>query len=294
METAEEKPKMKVRNVAFDFNEIKDGHYLGDNMFATHFLNSLHVVFPEGEKLFIRSVRYFQQEITDEQLKKDIRDFVGQEGIHHREHERFWERLEDMGLQPMGFVNFFRKTGFDGLETALFRFLPKRTAQKLSLSITVGAEHYTALFGNQALGNQHFNKTLMPEEMYLMMLWHAAEELEHKSVAFDVLQEVDDSYALRMTGMALVSFLLYFYSFAGMAYFIYRDDRRTWKNALGKIFDFGKNYLTKPKGAAGWKLWLDYFKPGFHPDDHDNYNLAEEFFAMHKEFFEEKYAKKGK
>lgn len=286
MPTTETKGKMKVRNVAFNFEDIKDEHYLGDNMFATHFLNSLHVVFPEGEKLFIRSVRYFQKEIKDEQLKKDIRDFVGQEGIHHREHERFWEQLEEMNLEPMGFVNFFRKTGFDGLESALFKFLPERTAQKLSLSITVGAEHYTALFGNQALGNQHFNRELMPEEMYQMMLWHAAEELEHKAVAFDVLQEVDDSYALRMTGMALVSFLLYFYSFAGMAYFISKDKKRSWKGAFGKIIDFGKNYLTKPKGAEGWKLWLDYFKPGFHPDDHDNYHMAEEFFEKYSDLFE--------
>lgn len=288
METVQAKSKMKVRNVKFDFKEIEDEHYLGNNMFATHFLNSLHVVFPEGEKLFIRSVRYFQNEITDEQLKKDIRDFVGQEGIHHREHERFWEKLEEMNLKPMGFVEFFRKTGFDGLEAALFKILPKRTAQKLSLSITVGAEHYTALFGNQALGNRHFNKDLMPPEMYQMMLWHAAEELEHKAVAFDVLQEVDDSYALRMIGMALVSFLLYFYSFAGMAYFIYQDENRSWKGAARKLFDFGANYLTKPKGAAGWKLWLDYFRPGFHPDDHDNYGMAVEFFEKNADYFKGK------
>ena len=289
MKTATSKSKMKVRNVKFDFSDIQNEHYFNNNMFASHFLNSLHVVFPEGEKLFIRSVRYFANEIKDPELKKKINEFVGQEGIHHREHERFWENLEEMGLKPMGFVNFFRKTGFDTLEAGLFRLLPKRTAQKLSLSLTVAAEHYTALFGNQALGNAEFHEQLLPDEMHKLMMWHAAEELEHKAVAFDVLQEVDDSYALRMTGMALASTLLYLYAFAGMFYFISQDKNKTWKGVVKKYLEFGQNYIMKPKGREGWKLLLDYFKPGFHPDDHDNYHMAEEFFEEYKEYFDEKY-----
>jgi predicted metal-dependent hydrolase len=288
--TTATKSNLKVRNVKFDFNNVNEEHYVANNMFATHFINSLHVIFPEGEKLFIRSVRYFENEIKNPELKKDIRSFIGQEGVHFREHERFWENLEKMGLEPMGFVNFVRTYGFDLIEGGLFKFLPKRMAQKLSLSVTAGAEHYTALFANQALGNMHFNENLMPPEMFKMWLWHAAEELEHKAVAFDVLQEVDDSYALRMTGMAMISGLLYMYSLAGMVYFISKDKNKDWNNPVQKMIEFASNYLLKPKGTAGWKLLLDYFKPGFHPNDHDNYHMAKEFFEQNAAYFEEKYA----
>ena len=83
------KSKMKVRNVKFDFEGINDKHYINKNMFATHFSNALHILFPEGEKFFIRSVKNFMKEIKDPLLKKEMRDFMGQEGVHHREHERF-------------------------------------------------------------------------------------------------------------------------------------------------------------------------------------------------------------
>ncbi len=286
----ETKNRMKVRNVKFDFNDINNTHYISDNIFATHFLNSLHVVFPEGEKMFIRSVKNFYKEIKDPDLKKAVKDFMGQEGIHHREHERFWDKLEEMNLKPMGFVKFFRKTGFDILEKQVFNILPKRTAQKLLLSVTVALEHYTALFGNQALGNEEFHQNTLPKEMFLMMQWHAAEELEHKAVAFNVLQQIDDSYPLRISGMMLASALLYFYAFAGMAYFIKQDKDKDLSNLPKKLKDFVVNFTMKPKDAAGWKLLMDYYKPGFHPDDHDNYHLAEKFFEEYKTYFEEKYA----
>ncbi len=289
MKTATSKSKIKVRNVKFDFSDVKDKHYVSGNIFSTHFLNSLHVVFPEGEKLFIRSVRYFMKDVKNPELKKEMKEFIGQEGIHFREHERFWEKMEDMDLKPMGFVNFFRKTAFDGLEKGVFKILPKRTAQKLSLSLTVALEHYTALFGNQALGNADYHKNHLPEEMHLMMQWHSAEELEHKSVAFDVLKEVDDSYLLRMEGMVLASALLYVYSFAGMFYFIKQDKNKDLKNLPQKFLDFGRNFMMKPSDAQGWRLLLDYLKPNFHPDDHDNYHLADNFFKEHSAYFAEKY-----
>jgi len=277
--------KMKVRNVKFNFEGIDDQHYIASNIFATHFTNALHVIFPEGEKLFITSVKNFYDEIDDPILKKEMRDFMGQEGIHHREHERFWEKLESMGLKPRGFANVFVRLT-KSIEWAHKTFLPERTAKKMLLTMTAGMEHYTALFGNQNLGNSEFLKPFYPKEMYMMIQWHSAEELEHKAVAFDVLQSIDDSYILRIWGMLFASILFYTFSISGMLYFIYQDKDRRLSGIGKQLKAFFTNFFFRPKGAEGWKLLLDYFKPGFHPDDHDNYHLAENFFKEYKDYFE--------
>lgn len=278
---------IKVRNVKFNFDKIEDKHYVRKNIFATHFLNSLHVVFPEGEKFFIRSARYFLNEIKDPELKKQVREFVGQEGIHHREHERFWESLEKMGLEPRRFANFLNKTAFDGLEKGLFKILPDRFAKKFSLSITTALEHYTALFGGTALQREEL-KEFLPEEMYLMMQWHAAEELEHKAVCFDILEEVDNSYPLRISGMLVASGMLYFYAFAGMAYFVYMDENKDYKSMMGDLLKFISGFNMMPRNQESWKILFDYFRRDFHPDDHDNYHLAKEFFERYDEMLGER------
>ena len=120
----------------------------------------------------------------------------------------------------------------------------------------------------------------------MMIQWHSAEELEHKSVTFDVLQKIDNSYFMRISGFIFASLLFYPFSFAGMFYFIAKDKKRNLTGLGSQIKEFATNFFFRPKGNEGWKLLLDYFKPSFHPDDHENYHLAEEFFNKHKEYFE--------
>jgi uncharacterized protein len=243
------------------------------------------VLFPEGEKFFIKSIKPFYGEIEDPILKEQARDFMAQEAIHHREHERFWDQLEEMGLKPRSFARVFKKSA-DAIERFIYFILPKRSAQKMALSMTTGMEHYTALFGNQGLGNSEFLEPLYPKEMFMLLQWHAAEELEHKAVAFDVYKQIGGSYAMRIWGMFFASTLFYTFAFSGMVYFIFQDKSKSLKALPSKFWDFIVNFSARPEGAAGWKLLTDYFKPSFHPDDHDNYHLAEEFFAKYGDYFD--------
>jgi predicted metal-dependent hydrolase len=277
--------KMKVRNVKFDFQDVNETHYINGNIFATHFTNALHVLFPEGEKFFIKSIKPFYGEIQSPELKEQARDFMAQEAIHHREHERFWDKLEEMGLKPRSFATAFKKSA-DVIERFVYFILPKKSAKKMALSMTTGMEHYTALFGNQGLGNSEFLEPLYPKEMFMLLQWHAAEELEHKAVAFDVYKEIGGTYAMRIWGMFFASTLFYTFAFTGMVYFIFQDKSKSLRALPQKFWDFIVNFSVKPEGAAGWRLLFDYFKPSFHPDDHDNYHLAEEFFAQHRDYFE--------
>jgi predicted metal-dependent hydrolase len=188
-----EQPALKVRNVHFNFDKVEKHWILGSSI-ATHFVNSMHIVFPEGEKFFVRSVRKFSKDIKDEHLKKEVNSFCGQEGVHAREHQRFWEVMEEQNLQPQWFAGFLKTTAFAGkysvenvLSTALNKIQP-RLGDKMSLSITTALEHYTAIMAN-ALFHEPIatNKNIAPQMLELLH-WHASEEIEHKAVCFDVLQ----------------------------------------------------------------------------------------------------------
>jgi uncharacterized protein len=270
-----QKHEAKIRKVNFKFEKPFPKHWFNNNPIATHFCNAQHLVFPDGERFFIRSVKAFYDVYkNDPELRKRVDNFVGQEGTHFAEHQKFWDIMESQDLEPMGFVNFFRRTAWEGLEPWMQRTLRGDLGKKLSLSITVGLEHFTAMLAETGIVNKEMSKT-MPEEMQNLFLWHAAEEIEHKAIPYDVLQKVDDSYAIRVSGMAIATIGLWFYLVAGTAYLTMKDEDVKAKDIPGSLLQFLRNFGSNYGGTLS-KQYFQYFRRDFHPDQIDNYHLAEE------------------
>ncbi|MBK8352084.1 MAG: metal-dependent hydrolase [Saprospirales bacterium] len=77
------------------------------------------------------------------------------------------------------------------------------------MTATVCLEHFTALFGHALFEHVELNQDIVPKDMAELFQWHAAEEIEHKNVAFDVFQKVDkDEHITRVTLMPIVTALL--------------------------------------------------------------------------------------
>lgn len=275
---------IKVRNVSFEFDEVPK-HWILNNPVATHFINSMHIVFPEGEKFFIRSVRKFAKDVKDEQLKKNIKNFCGQEGVHAREHERFWEVMKEQNLKPEGFANFMSLTAFKGkysVENVFVKNLNKispRLGDKFSLSITTGLEHYTAILANALFHEPVATNDNIAPQMLELLHWHAAEEMEHKSVCFDVLKEVDDNYLLRVSGMGVATVMLWSYLGIGQVYFLYQDKDFSVVQLPKKLYEFIDSLILGEIGKGMSKNLLKYFKKDFHPNDIEDQYLIDEFFA---------------
>jgi predicted metal-dependent hydrolase len=276
MAVASVKPEAKIRKVNFKFEKPFPKHWYNDNPIATHFMNAQHLAFPDGEKFFIRSVKAFADVYkNDPEMKKRVDNFIGQEGTHYAEHQKFWDIMESQDLQPMKFVNLFRKTAWDGLETwARKTFTRNRMGDKLALSVTVALEHFTAMLAESGITNKEISEK-MPEEMQNLFMWHAAEEIEHKAIPFDVLKRVDDSYALRVGGMAIAAWGLWFYIGLGTVMLTAQDkDVKTSdipKHLLSFLTRFNQNF-----GGTLRQQFFQYFRRDFHPDQIDNYHLAEE------------------
>lgn len=270
------KPQAKIRKVNFKFEKPFPKHWFNNNPIATHFMNAQHLVFPDGEKFFIRSVKAFAEVYkNDPELKKRVENFIGQEGTHFAEHQKFWDIMIDQDLKPMGFVDFYRNSAWNGLESWFRNKLVKnRLGDKLALSITVALEHYTAMLAESGILNKEMTDK-MPKEMQDLFMWHAAEEIEHKSIPFDVLKKVDDNYALRISGMLLASIGLWYYLTKGTIYLTQQDEDVNRKDIPKYAFDFLNNF-RKNFGGTLSKQYYQYFKRDFHPDQIDNYHLAVE------------------
>jgi hypothetical protein len=267
---------IKVRRVNFNFEKKNPRFYYKNNPFSTHFINALHIVFPTGERFFVNATLKHKNKIEDEKLKKQVKNFCGQEGIHSTMHERFWNILKENGYNIKGYEKH--------IDNLLHKIIAKieiegTKVNNIDLVATVCLEHFTALFGHAIFMHVDTNKGTVPEDIAELFQWHAAEEIEHKNVAFDVYQTVDkDEYVKRAALMPIVTALLYFYLSIGTLMLIYQDRKYLKLTQLPKQFyEFATGLFSDLHGDM-YKEFLKFFKKDFHPSDMNDYYLAENFF----------------
>lgn len=251
--------EVRTRRIAFDYPEDDLPKYFADgDIVVSHILAMLSSYFPEGEDFFVRSVRNYRDQVTDPELKKQVAGFIGQEAIHGREHRRFNQRLQNHGY-PTRLVDRRTKAVLDRLAA---------TAPKtVQLAITAALEHYTATFAELLLGDERAQALSSVPEVRHIFLWHAVEESEHKSVAFDVFQQVCGDQKLRIRVMKATTWL-FLGSLALSTLGSLARDRQAWNpvRLWGSLRNLRQNpFFTKDV----WRRLTDYNRPDFHPDDHD-------------------------
>lgn len=254
--------RIVVRRMGFSFEGLPR-HWFGGDVFRTHFVNGLHVVFPAGERFFIRSVRHYEKQLPDD-LRERVRFFYGQESQHQVEHRRAFAALEAEGLEVDTYLKWYERVAYDVIE-------PK-VSPEMRLAVTAALEHYTATLATAA-----FNDVVLSEahpSMQDLLRWHAAEEIEHKAVAYDVLQFVDPRYTTRVAGFVIGTGVLAFFWGAGIAHFLKQEPGGVWGN-LGSNSSVIAGGKLKQLFVAG----LDYLRPDFHPDQHDDRGVAAAYLA---------------
>jgi predicted metal-dependent hydrolase len=258
---------IKPRSPKFDFDAVPK-HWLGGNAVATHLANGLNLLFPEGERFFVRAVHRYASRIDDPELREAVRGFSQQEGRHANAHEKYFETLEKQGYEIRGFLRFFSWFAFHVLEGA--------APPQLRLAVTAAAEHYTATLAKAALGTELLDD--VDPTMRALLKWHAVEEVEHKSVAFDVLERVNPSHRLRVAGMILASTLLALFGIGATAMLL-RQDRLPLSRIIREIRGLGDD---NPFGRRVFGSAIrGYMRRGFHPDQEtEDMKLATAYLAQ--------------
>jgi predicted metal-dependent hydrolase len=252
------------RDLDVDFAAVPR-HWLAGSAAATAVANGINMLFPHGERFFVRSVKHFLEEIHTPELRAQIKGFFGQEGRHARAHDQFNEILRRQGFEIDRFLESYER---------ITMWIEARTPPALRLAVTAASEHFTAILAEGAL--RHGLLDACAPQMRELLAWHAAEEIEHKAVAYDVLQQIDPSYRLRMLGLAMATALLGGFWLWATAVLLRQDGLR-WPVALRQLRAIARREpVIQRVFVRGIR---EYLRPGFHPSKLRNETLAAEWFA---------------
>ncbi|MET0342951.1 MAG: metal-dependent hydrolase [Polyangiales bacterium] len=256
-------PLPEVRNLQFAVGAQIPRYWHGGRKSLTAFFNNLSVFFPEGERFFILAVKAHKDKIKDPKLAAEARAFYAQEGIHSREHVRYNEMLREQGY-PI--------EAMEGRIKRLLGLVTKRNPPIFRLGVTAALEHFTALMADFLLGDPRVLAGADPV-MADLWKWHAAEENEHKAVAFDVFKAAGGSYRVRMITMIGATLIFWAKVFEQQVRMM-KADGILWN--VREWFALA-NFLFGTPGSLRRLIpkYFDYFKRDFHPWDHDNNDLLE-------------------
>ena len=241
----------------FDLQGDIPKYWFGNDPFKTRLFDAMSTMFPEGERFFINCVRDFRDQVTDPELLQEIKDFIRQEGQHGIIHNQFNERLKKQGIDVEVIERIERKF-FDGY---LRRFMPK----KHTLALTAASEYVTGIMAHSVFERKEVLESADPL-MRAMYAWHAMEEVEHKAVAYDVMQKVAKVwYPRRILAMIEVSISFPIHTFIILNYMLKCDGFKFTHRAA--MWLKGLWWLYKPGGlfSSVFGHYATYYRPGFHP-----------------------------
>jgi predicted metal-dependent hydrolase len=256
------------RDLRFKIGSESASHWHVEGAALTHFINAMSLTFPEGERYFIHTVRHFRERVRSPDLIKAVTAFIGQEAMHGREHEEYNRRLDEAGL-PAAKLQAFVADFFSVLK----QYLPPEA----QLSTTIAQEHFTAIVAEALLTNPDLIEGADPKVAALWR-WHALEEIEHKAVAYDVYEAVmgrgAGAYALRAAGMVGTTAAFLALVLGLQASLMIADRRPGGRAGLVRMARF--MFVSPGLWPKLAKPWVEYFKPDFHPWQHDNRHLLQQ------------------
>jgi uncharacterized protein len=267
---AAQPPELPVRRLLVDLESPLPRHWNGGDAFRTAMFNALSMSFPVGEQFFIDAVRKGLDTLPPEQRARfdaEVRGFIGQEATHRRIHALFNGHLARQGL-----VNHW--------ESRIQRRLRRLQGVDVRawLAVTAATEHFTTILAEYLLGSE---APLAGAEPRLATLWrwHASEESEHRSTAFDLYRALGGSERWRLRLFRLVTWHFCTDLLRQTVHNLWRDGslwrRASWASAWRTLF--GAQGLV-PQLRAPWR---DYLRADFHPAQRAD-DLSRQWLAEHQ------------
>ncbi|MET3667554.1 metal-dependent hydrolase [Caulobacter sp. 1776] len=263
---------VQPRDIRFAMEDARAGHWLGGDPVGTAVFNALSLTFPDGERLFMDAVKNYRHKLSGK-LLEDAKGFIAQEAIHSREHHQL-NSLIDRERYPVAEI--------EALVRGRVKMARERGKMAMLVS-TIALEHFTAMMAEMHARHRDLFDGA-PAGVEQLWRWHAMEETEHKAVAYDVFQEVTKDwsprrrYFIRCRAMFFVT-IMFTRNISRYAARLLEADGYAPKAALKAV----KRFVWGDPGIfrRGWKTYLAWYRPGFHPWDQDD---REQFADWKAEF----------
>ncbi|KZM72358.1 metal-dependent hydrolase [Nocardia terpenica] len=259
---------LHARNVRFDWRDTPL-HWMPAEPIASHLINALNLLLPEGERMFCQAFSEAMPLVKDDRLREQMLGFIGQESMHAETHNGVLDEvLSAHGIEVRPYVEqmeyLFRKTlgpreGQDA--RAEFQTLVER------LGFIATLEHFFAFLGDWVL-NADLEQFGADPNMADLFRWHGAEEVEHRHVAHDVAAYFGIGYVRRCALMLLVFPIFLSLVVRGTKYLVRQDP---------SLPDLGYPRLLLRVFGAMWRgalpgvpslLWsaVSVAQPGYTPE----------------------------
>lgn len=259
---------LQPRDVHFDWAGLPL-RWIPSEPLASHVLSVLHLLLPEGENWFVEVFKRALPLIDDDALREDVLGFIGQEAIHSASHQSVLDYYATQGVDTSPYIRqiewlFARVLGQrPGLPAA-----GEREQLIEHVSLVAAIEHFTAAMGGWVLDATALDAANAHPVLVDLLRWHGSEEVEHRNVAYDVLQYLDPGYVRRIRGLVIVAPVLAWMWVRGALFFAAADHADPpVKMSWGGYFSAARRGLLPSAGMLG-KVALQYFKRDFHPSQY--------------------------
>lgn len=249
---------LTVRKLLIDLDKPFPVRWNKKNAFLSAFFNSFSYSFPIGEQFYMVSLRQGLRSLPEElQIKyeKTVKDFVSQEASHAKIHKTFNDNLKKLGYR-----NFHEEDAIKKLK----KFNIKSSLESLAFT---SANEYLSIINSQYLLDHTELLDGVEERIKNMWLWHCAEEIEHRSVAFDLYRSAGGTEKMRVEMYKKVTVFFLSSLFKQAIYNLYKD-KSLFK--LNTFISFYKYFLIKEGIVrSNFKKWKEYMSPTFNPNQLD-------------------------
>ncbi|MDE0989347.1 MAG: metal-dependent hydrolase [Pseudomonadales bacterium] len=179
---------MTVRKMPFEFpDEIEPDFMDGDHERSFSFIAG-SLLLPHLEPYLIRSMKAAEKHVTDPVVLEGLKKFASQEGQHYQMHKKFNDTIRLDGFPELEVLE-------KELSDDYHRFT-KTKSLRFNLAYAEGFEALTMNAVKHMMEPNGFGEDL---PVFLQMVeWHFVEELEHRTVAFDVYDHVCGGYLYRL------------------------------------------------------------------------------------------------